>query len=99
MALPLTNTDPSPRLDDAPERASSDFGEEILDRAGQATTATVDAVKEHPMATVAIVAGIAFAIGALWKIRSSRRETTMGSLFSRSRLGELQDQLPRHWRI
>jgi hypothetical protein len=51
------------------------------------------------MATVAIVAGIAFAIGALWKIRSSRRETTMGSLFSRSRLGELQDQLPRHWRM
>jgi hypothetical protein len=93
MALPLTNTDPSP------ERASSEFGEELLDRAGQATTATVDAVKEHPMATVAIVAGIAFAIGALWKIRSSRRETTMGSLFSRSRLGELQDQLPRHWRM
>ena len=25
-------------------------------------------------------------IGALWKIRSSRRETTMGSLFSRSAL-------------
>jgi hypothetical protein len=99
MAQPLTNTDSSPRLDDDPERYSSEFGEELIDRAAQATTATVDAVKQHPMATVAIVAGVAFAIGALWKIRSSGRETTMGSLFSRSRLGELQDQLPRHWRI
>ena len=96
MAQPLTNSDPSPRLDD-PSEGTSEFGEEVLDRAARAASATVDAVKEHPMATLAIVAGVAFAIGALWKIGSSRRQTTMESLFSR--LGELQDQLPRRWRI
>jgi hypothetical protein len=95
MAPPLTNSDPSPRLDNPSERTSQ-FGEEVLDRTSQATTATVDAVKEHPMATLAIVAGIAFAIGALWKIGSSRRATTMDSLLAR--FGELQDQLPRRWR-
>jgi hypothetical protein len=96
MAPPLTNSDPSPRLDNPSERTSQ-FGEEVLDRTSQATTAAVDAVKEHPMATLAIVAGVAFAIGALWKIGSSRRETAMSSLLGR--LGELQDQLPRRWRI
>jgi hypothetical protein len=96
MAQSLTNSDPSPRLDD-PSEGVSEFGERVLDRTAHATTATVDAVKEHPMVTLAIVAGVAFAIGALWKIGSSRRETTtMGSLLSR--LGEIQDQLPRRWR-
>lgn len=76
---------------------TSESGEEVLDRAARAATATVDTVKEHPLATLAIVAGVTFAISALWKIASSRRQTTMDSLLSR--LGELQDQLPRRWRI
>jgi hypothetical protein len=79
-----------------PVEGASEFGEEVLDRAARATTATVDAVKEHPMATLAIVAGVAFAIGALWKIGSARREQTIGSFLSR--LVEIQDQLPRRWR-
>jgi len=95
MAQSFTNSDPSPHMDSPSERAS-EFGEEVLDRTTQAAAATVDAVREHPLATLAIVAGVAFAIGALWKIGSSRRETTMGSLLSR--VGELQDQLPRRWR-
>jgi hypothetical protein len=96
MAQPLTNSDPSPRLDN-PSEQTSEFGEQVLDRTTQAATATVEAVKEHPLATVLIVAGVAFAVGALWKIGSSRRETAMDSLVSR--LGELQNQLPRRWRI
>jgi hypothetical protein len=95
MAQSSTSSDPLRRLDNPAER-TSEFGEQVLDRTTQTATATVDAVKEHPLATLAIVAGVAFAIGALWKIGSSRRETTMGSLLSR--FGELQDQLPRRWR-
>jgi hypothetical protein len=95
MAPSLTDSVASPRVDNPSER-TSELGEEVLDRTTQASTAAVDAVKEHPMATLAIVAGVAFAIGALWKMRSSRRETTKDSLLSR--LGELQDQLPRRWR-
>ena len=34
---------------------------------------TVAAVKEHPLATLAIAAGFAFALGALWKIRGSQQ--------------------------
>jgi ElaB/YqjD/DUF883 family membrane-anchored ribosome-binding protein len=58
MAQPLTDSDPSPRLND-PSEGTSEFGQEVRDRAARATTATVDAVKEHPMATLAIVAGVA----------------------------------------
>jgi hypothetical protein len=56
-----------------------------------------DTVQEHPIATLAIVAGLAFAVGALWKVGQSRQQTPVDALLSR--LGELQNQLPRRWRM
>ena len=96
MAQPLTNADPQPSASD-PFETTSEFGEQILDRTAQAATVTVDTIKEHPIATLAIVAGVAFAVGALWKLGSSRPETRADSLLSR--LGELQAQLPQRRRI
>ena len=73
-----------------------DLGEQAVDRATEAGAAARDTVKEHPIATLAVVAGLAFAVGAIWKIRQSRQHTRVDSLLSR--LGELQNQLPRRWR-
>ena len=74
-----------------------ELGEQAFDRSAEAAAAARDTVKEHPIATLAIVAGLAFAVGALWKIGQSRQQTRVDSLLSR--LGELQNQLPRGWRM
>lgn len=78
------------------ERAM-EVGEQAFDRTTEAAAAARDTVKEHPIATLAIVAGLAFAVGAPWKIGQSRQQTRVDSLLSR--LGELQNQLPRGWRM
>lgn len=74
-----------------------ELGEQAFDRTTEAAAAARDTVKEHPIATLAIVAGLAFAVGALWKIGQSRQQTTVDSLLSH--LGELQNQLPPRWRM
>jgi len=74
-----------------------EVGEQAFDRTTEAAAAARDTVKEHPIATLAIVAGLASAVGALWKIGQSRQQTRVDSLLSR--LGELQNQLPRGWRM
>jgi hypothetical protein len=74
-----------------------ELGEQAFDRTTEAAAAARDTVKEHPIATLAIVAGLAFAVGALWKIGKSGQQTRVDSLLSR--LGDLQNQLPRRWRM
>ena len=74
-----------------------ELGEQAFDRTTEAAAAARDTVKEHPIATLAIVAGLAFVVGALWKTGQSRQQSPVDSLLSR--LGELQNQLPRRWRM
>ena len=52
-------------------------------RVGEYAGEVGDTVKQHPYATIAIAAGLAFAVGALWKIRSSRRQSHLDALVSR----------------
>ncbi len=74
-----------------------ELGEQAFDRTTEEAAAASDTDKEYTIATLAIDAWLAFAVGALWKIGQSRQQTTsVDSLLSR--LGELQNQLPRHWR-
>jgi hypothetical protein len=57
------------------------------------------AIKERPYTTLAIAAGLAFAVGALWKLGQQKPQTRLDSLLSR--LPELPDAhslLPRRWR-
>jgi hypothetical protein len=92
-------TDPSDAFADAGRRASEtvkESGEQALDRTGEAARTARDTVLEHPIATLAIVAGLAFAIGALWKIGSSRQQSGHRRLLDR--LGDLTSQAPRGWR-
>ena len=40
-------------------------------------------VKEHPYATLAVVAGLAFAVGALWKLTPRSTQTQLQHLMAR----------------
>lgn len=55
-------------------------------------------VKEYPLATIAIAAGLAFAVGALWKIGRPSPKSHLAKL--RSQLPELPSskQLRAYWR-
>jgi len=74
----------------------TEFGETALERGTQAAAVARDTVKEHPIATLAVIAGLAFAVGALWKIGQSRQRSPVDSLLDR--LSNLQAELPRRWR-
>jgi hypothetical protein len=73
-----------------------DYSEQTMARTGDAARAVGETVRDHPLTTLAIVAGLAFAIGALWKMGQSQQEARDDGLLAR--LGDIQDQLPRRWR-
>jgi hypothetical protein len=64
------------------------------------------AIKERPYTTLAIAAGLAFAVGAIWKIGHRQPPTRLEALRARmpdirGRMPELSnwgDLLPRSWR-
>ena len=72
-----------------------EFGEQALERTADAARAARDTVAEHPLATLAIVAGLGFVIGVLWKMGGSRRESVYDGLLAR--LSDLQRAAGRHW--
>ena len=84
----------------APQKSTMDqaaeMGQQALDQASEAATVARDTVKEHPLATLAVVGGLAFAIGALWKLQRSSKSSRVDTLMAR--LSDLQQQLPRQWR-
>ena len=71
-----------------------DAGRQALDQGMETAAATRDLVKDHPMATMAVIGGLAFAVGALWM--ASRSRQSHWPLMDR--LSDLQDQIPRRWR-
>lgn len=81
-------------LDQATETAR-DMGHRAAGIAGEIGAA----IKERPYTSLAIAAGLAFAIGALWKLGQQRPQSRWDALFAR--LPELpgrDDVLPRRWR-
>ena len=58
----------------------TDFGEAAVERGTEAAALARDTVKEHPIATLAVIAGLAFAVGALWKIGHARQRSPVNSL-------------------
>jgi ElaB/YqjD/DUF883 family membrane-anchored ribosome-binding protein len=56
---------------------------ELGESAEQVVTDVAATVKEHPIATLAIAAGIAFALGALWKLRTPSRQSQVEALLAR----------------
>ena len=80
-----------------PVSEAMDLGERAWERAATAGEAARESAREHPIATVAVIAGLAFAIGALWKIGRPRQRSRLDGLLSR--LSELPNDLPRRWRL
>lgn len=73
-----------------------DFGERARATAGELRAG----IAQHPYTTVAIVAGLAFAVGALWKLGQSRQPQSRLDAWL-AQLPELPRRdhlLPRHWR-
>lgn len=74
----------------------TEMGHQALDDATEAATGARDTAKEHPITTLAVVGGLAFAIGALWKLQRSGKTSHVDTLMER--LSDLQQQLPKRWR-
>ena len=78
---------------------SSEMGE----RAGTMASELGAAIKERPYTTLAIAAGLAFAVGALWKLGQQRQPQSRLDAW-RAQLPELPSRqsleslLPRRWR-
>ena len=72
-------------IDQARNAAGAVAGQarKVGERVGEFAGEVGDTVKQHPYATFAIVAGLAFAVGAIWKIRGSRRQSHLDALLSR----------------
>lgn len=73
---------------------------EIGERAGTMANELGTAIKEHPYTTLAVAAGLAFAVGALWKLGrqrqpQSRLDAWLGQL---PELPSRESLLPRRWR-
>ena len=71
-----------------------ELAEEALDRADEFLKPVGLSIKEHPMTVLAVVGGLAFAAGALWMFKSSRKPSRYDEV-----LATLSD-LPRRagWR-
>jgi ElaB/YqjD/DUF883 family membrane-anchored ribosome-binding protein len=76
-----------------------EVGEQVEERAEDVLSSVANTMKQHPLGTLAIAAGLAFAVGALWKIRSASRESRVNALLAHlPTLPSRQSILPRRWR-
>jgi len=71
---------------------------EVGDSAEQVVAEVAATIKEHPVATLAIAAGLAFALGALWKLQAPSPQSQVEALLAR--LPELPkaDRIRSMWR-
>jgi hypothetical protein len=76
----------------AHERAVLDHARQFGARAETVADELVAAVKNRPYATLAIAAGLAFAVGALWKLGNRRPPTRLEAL--RAQLPDLRNRMP-----
>jgi hypothetical protein len=66
--------------------------------AGEIAGDIASTVKEHSYATIAVVAGLAFAIGALWKLRSPARQSQVEALMARLPELPTAERIRSFWR-
>jgi len=74
--------------------------DDLRDQAGAMAGELRAAVEEHPYTTLAIAAGLAFVVGALWKLGQSRQPQSRLDAWL-AQLPELPNRnhlLPRRWR-
>jgi hypothetical protein len=87
---------------DQVSETARDMGERAATMVGELGAA----IKERPYTTLAIAAGLAFAVGALWKLGHRRPQTRLDALRARMHdarghlpeLSSWEGLLPRQWR-
>ncbi len=73
-----------------------DIGEKAVDAASEAGRMVHSTAREYPVTTGLLIAGVAFALGALWKSGSYRRNSVYGYL---DRINDAMGDMPRrYWR-
>jgi hypothetical protein len=74
-----------------------DHGSNLVSRAETIAEELGAAIKERPYTTLAIAAGLAFAVGALWKLGKQRPPTRFDAL--RGRVADVRGRIPelRSW--
>ena len=77
-----------------------DQARDIGEQAGTLASELAAAVKERPYTTLAVAAGLAFAVGAIWKLKQQQRPPSRLESFRRQLpdMPSLEDWLPRRWR-
>jgi ElaB/YqjD/DUF883 family membrane-anchored ribosome-binding protein len=69
------------------------------DETGRIAGEIAAAARERPYTTIAVAAGLAFALGALWKMRSGRQQSNLDALLARlPDMPSRSSLLPRSWR-
>jgi DUF883 C-terminal glycine zipper region len=68
---------------DAGKEGLTQIARDLGERTEEVMNDVASTVKEHPLATLAIAAGLAFAIGALWKLRTPARQSQVEALLDR----------------
>lgn len=71
---------------------------ELGERAEEVVSDVVSAVKENPITTLAVAAGLAFALGALWKLRAPSRQSQLEALLARLPDLPKADRIRSMWR-
>jgi hypothetical protein len=76
----------------------SDTARDMSERAGSIVQELASSIRERPYTTLAIAAGLAFAVGAIWKLGQRQPPSRMERLLAQ--LPELPDRnsLARWWR-
>jgi hypothetical protein len=80
----------------------SETARDMGDRAGAMASELGAAIKERPYTTLAIAAGLAFAVGALWKLNQRQPQSRLDSWLAQvpelPNAERLHSLLPRRWR-
>jgi hypothetical protein len=74
-------------------------GRALGEFAGDLATDVATAIKERPYTSIAVAAGLAFAVGALWKLRNGRQPSRLEALLARlPDTASLKSNMPARWR-
>jgi hypothetical protein len=87
--------EPGESLADRTRRTAHDATERVETMVGE----LAEVVRQRPYATVAMAAGLAFAVGALWKLGHRRPPSRLQTLLDRlPELPNRSELVPRRWR-
>ena len=77
---------------------AAEKAQDVAERAVDAADSIGAAVRERPYTSLAMAAGFAFVVGAMWKSGRRRPRPQWDSLLARMPDVPVQEWLPRRWR-